>query len=95
MVVLSLGQVAEILTMLVLGKVLVKLGWRTTMIVGILGHAARFLAFSFLADSIPRSSRCSCCMASATPSSSPRFTSSWMTPSPRMSAPARRACSTC
>jgi MFS family permease len=53
MVVLSLGQVAEILTMLVLGKVLVKLGWRTTMIVGILGHAARFLAFSFLADSIP------------------------------------------
>ena len=53
MVVLSLGQVAEILTMLVLGKVLVRLGWRTTMIVGILGHAARFLAFSFLADSIP------------------------------------------
>ena len=53
MVVLSLGQVAEILTMLVLGTVLGKLGWRTTMIVGILGHAARFLAFSFLADSIP------------------------------------------
>ncbi len=53
MVVLSLGQIAEILTMLVLGKVLVRLGWRMTMIVGILGHAARFLAFSFLADSIP------------------------------------------
>ncbi|WP_241127586.1 MFS transporter [Novosphingobium terrae] len=53
MVVLSLGQVAEILTMLVLGKVLVRLGWRVTMIVGILGHAARFLAFSLLADSIP------------------------------------------
>ena len=53
MVVLSLGQVAEILTMLVLGKVLSRLGWRTTMIVGILGHAARFLAFAFLADSIP------------------------------------------
>jgi nucleoside transporter len=53
MVVLSLGQVAEILTMLVLGTVLARLGWRWTMIVGILGHAARFLAFSFLADSIP------------------------------------------
>ena len=53
MVVLSLGQVAEILTMVVLGTVLAKLGWRTTMIVGILGHAARFLAFAFLADSVP------------------------------------------
>lgn len=53
MVVLSLGQVAEILTMLVLAKVLVRMGWRWTMIVGILGHAARFLAFSFMADSIP------------------------------------------
>lgn len=53
MVVLSLGQIAEVLTMLVLGTVLGKLGWRKTMIVGILGHAARFLAFSFLSDSIP------------------------------------------
>ncbi|TWH88702.1 nucleoside transporter [Novosphingobium taihuense] len=53
MLVLSLGQVAEIITMLVLGRVLARLGWRTTMIVGIMGHAARFLAFAFLADSIP------------------------------------------
>lgn len=53
MLVLSLGQVAEILTMLVLGRVLAKLGWRTTMIIGIMGHAARFLAFAFLADSVP------------------------------------------
>jgi nucleoside transporter len=53
MVVLSLGQVAEVLTMLVLGRVLSRFGWRTTMIVGILGHAARFLAFAFLADSVP------------------------------------------
>jgi len=53
MVVLSLGQIAEVLTMLVLGVVLGKLGWRKTMIVGILGHAARFLAFAFLADSVP------------------------------------------
>ncbi|NBC36154.1 MFS transporter [Novosphingobium sp. FSY-8] len=50
MVVLSLGQIAEVVTMLVLGTVLAKLGWRATMIVGILGHAARFTAFSFLAD---------------------------------------------
>lgn len=53
MVVLSLGQIAEILTMLVLGTVLAKLGWRTTLIIGILGHAARFLVFAFMPDSIP------------------------------------------
>jgi nucleoside transporter len=53
MVVLSIGQIAEILTMLVLGTVLVKLGWRTTLIIGILGHAARFLVFAFIADSVP------------------------------------------
>jgi len=53
MVVLSLGQVAEILTMLVLGRVLSRLGWRKTMIIGILGHAARFLTFAFMADSVP------------------------------------------
>jgi hypothetical protein len=48
MPVMSLGQIAEILTMLVLGVTLKKLGWRTTMIVGILGHAARFAVFAFL-----------------------------------------------
>lgn len=53
MVVLSLGQIAEIATMLVLGPVLIRLGWKVTMIIGILGHAARFAAFAFLADSIP------------------------------------------
>lgn len=53
MVVLSLGQVAEILTMFLLGRVLIRLGWKTTMIVGILGHAARFAVFAFFADSIP------------------------------------------
>ncbi len=40
MPVMSVGQVAEILTMLALGAVLKKFGWRITMIVGILGHAA-------------------------------------------------------
>ncbi|WP_044563473.1 MFS transporter [Azospirillum sp. B4] len=53
MVVLSLGQVAEMATMVVLGRVLARLGWRLTMIIGILGHAARFLVFAFLADSVP------------------------------------------
>jgi nucleoside transporter len=53
MVVLSLGQIAEILTMLVLGVALAKLGWRTTMIIGILGHAARFLVFALAPDSVP------------------------------------------
>src|SRR5262252_7823976 len=48
MPVMSLGQIAEILTMLVLGVTLKKLGWRMTMIIGILGHAARFAVFAFL-----------------------------------------------
>lgn len=53
MVVLSLGQIAEVVTMLVLGAVLVRLGWKMTMIIGILGHAARFATFAFFADSVP------------------------------------------
>ena len=53
MIVLSLGQLAEIVTMFVLGTVLARLGWKTTMIVGILGHAARFAVFAFFADSVP------------------------------------------
>jgi predicted MFS family arabinose efflux permease len=52
MIVLSIGQVAEILTMFILGSVLVRLGWKATMIVGILGHAARFTVFAFFADSV-------------------------------------------
>lgn len=52
MVVLSLGQLAEIGTMLILGPVLVKLGWKLTMIIGVLGHAARFAVFAFFADSV-------------------------------------------
>lgn len=48
MPVMSIGQVAEILTMAVLGSVLAKLGWKTTMILGILGHAARFAVFAFM-----------------------------------------------
>ena len=47
MPIMSIGQVAEIVTMAVLGTVLAKLGWRTTMILGILGHAARYAIFAF------------------------------------------------
>jgi nucleoside transporter len=47
MPVMSIGQVMEILTMLVLGVTLKRLGWRTTMIVGILGHTARFAVYAF------------------------------------------------
>ena len=50
MPVMSIGQIAEILTMLVLGTALKRLGWRATMIVGILGHAARFAVFAFLPE---------------------------------------------
>jgi predicted MFS family arabinose efflux permease len=45
--VMSIGQIAEIATMAVLGMVLRKLGWRLTMVIGILGHAARFGVFAF------------------------------------------------
>jgi nucleoside transporter len=48
MPVMSIGQVMEILTMLILGAALRTLGWRTTMVVGILGHALRFAVFAFL-----------------------------------------------
>jgi MFS family permease len=50
MPVMSIGQVAEILTMFVLGTVLKKLGWRWTLVIGVLGHAARFFVFAHLAE---------------------------------------------
>jgi nucleoside transporter len=48
MPVMSIGQIAEILTMFVLGATLKALGWRTTMIVGVLGHALRFAVYAFM-----------------------------------------------
>lgn len=45
---MSIGQVAEIATMAFLGYVLKKFGWRTTMVIGILGHTARFGVFAFV-----------------------------------------------
>jgi nucleoside transporter len=50
MPVMSIGQVAEILTMFVLGATLKRLGWRATMVFGILGHAARFAVYAFFPD---------------------------------------------
>lgn len=52
MPVMSIGQIAEIVTMFFLGFVLKSLGWRATMIVGILGHAARFAVFAFAPDPV-------------------------------------------
>jgi hypothetical protein len=49
--VMSIGQIAEILTMFVLGATLKAMGWRTTMIIGILGHAARFAVYAFFPQS--------------------------------------------
>jgi nucleoside transporter len=43
---MSIGQIAEIATMAVLGGVLRKFGWRTTMVVGIAAHAARFFVYA-------------------------------------------------
>jgi hypothetical protein len=51
MPVMSIGQVAEILTMVVLGTVLKKLGWRFTMIIGVLGYAFRFAVFAWFPES--------------------------------------------
>jgi len=50
MPVMSIGQIAEITTMAILGVTLKRLGWRTTMILGILGHAARFAVFAFFPE---------------------------------------------
>ena len=50
MPVMSIGQVAEILTMLVLGTVLRKLGWRTTMMIGILAYVVRFGIYALFPD---------------------------------------------
>ena len=47
MPVMSIGQIAEISTMFILGATLKRLGWRATLIVGILGHAARFAVYAF------------------------------------------------
>lgn len=46
MAAMSIGQIAEIATMAVLGTVLKRLGWRVTMAVGIAAHAVRFFVYA-------------------------------------------------
>jgi MFS family permease len=53
MPVMSLGQIAEMLTMFILGATLKRLGWRWTMVIGILGHAARFAIYAFYPQALP------------------------------------------
>jgi nucleoside transporter len=43
---MSVGQIAEIASMAALGWTLAKLGWKWTMTLGILAHAARFFVFA-------------------------------------------------
>jgi nucleoside transporter len=43
---MSVGQIAEIASMAGLGLALARLGWRWTMTLGVLAHAARFFVFS-------------------------------------------------
>jgi hypothetical protein len=47
---MTVGQIAEIVTMAILGYVLKNLGWRYTMVLGILGHAARFTVFALFPE---------------------------------------------
>jgi nucleoside transporter len=51
MPVMSIGQIAEILTMFALGSVLKRLGWRATMILGILAYPVRFAVWAFFPQS--------------------------------------------
>jgi nucleoside transporter len=53
MPIMSIGQVAEVGTMAFLGITLKKLGWRYTMVIGILGHAVRFLVFAYFPYALP------------------------------------------
>jgi len=48
--VMSISQVAEIVTMLILGVTLKALGWKLTMTIGILGHAVRFAVFALFPE---------------------------------------------
>jgi hypothetical protein len=53
MPVMSIGQVAEIGTMAFLGYCLKGLGWRYTMVLGVLGHAVRFGVFALAPYPVP------------------------------------------
>jgi MFS family permease len=47
MPIMSIGQIAEILTMAILAFTLKKLGWRVTMMLGVFVHVIRFAVFAF------------------------------------------------
>jgi nucleoside transporter len=49
---MSIGQAAELATMAILGLVLKRLGWRLTMIFGILGHVVRFGIYSIANENL-------------------------------------------
>jgi nucleoside transporter len=51
MPIMSIGQIAEILTMFFLGAMLKRLGWKWTMVVGILGHVVRFAVYALAPQS--------------------------------------------
>ncbi len=53
MPIMSLGQIAELATMIILGGVLAKFGWKKTMMVGIAGHALRFAIYAFFPQNQP------------------------------------------
>ncbi len=46
MPIMSIGQVAEVLTMAILAATLKRLGWKWTMTLGIFGHVVRFTVFA-------------------------------------------------
>ena len=50
MPVMSVGQIAELLTMFILGSTLKRLGYRATMILGVLAYPARFAVWAFLPE---------------------------------------------
>ena len=56
MPVMSIGQIAEMLTMLILGATLKRLGWRRTMVIGILGHVGAVCGVCLLPAMRPASS---------------------------------------
>ena len=93
--VMKIGQIAEIVTMLVLGYVLKKLGWRTTMIARRPRARGALRRLRLLPRAVRPRSPSTCCTASATPSSSRPFTSSSTSTSRRTCVRAPRACSTC
>ena len=50
MPVMSVGQIAELLTMFILGATIRKLGWRWTMILGIIAYPIRFGVWAFFPE---------------------------------------------